>query len=81
MLTRDVSMNAPMEELASIRKELKAIGVNINQQTRYFHTAISEAKRNFYFMKTFDLYRHVGEKVDGLLVLIGRMSLKWLQES
>lgn len=81
MLNRDVSMNAPMEELASIRKELKAIGVNINQQTRYFHTAINEAQRNFYFMKTSDLYKIVGEKVDRLLVLISKMSLKWLQGS
>lgn len=33
---RDVSMNGPMEELALIRKELKSIGININQQTRFF---------------------------------------------
>lgn len=30
MLTRDVTMNAPMEELVSIRKELRSIGININ---------------------------------------------------
>jgi hypothetical protein len=48
----DVTMNAPMEELASIRKELKAIGININQQTRYFHTSKAETERSFYFMKT-----------------------------
>lgn len=27
MLTKDVTMNAPLEELSSIRKELKAIGI------------------------------------------------------
>ncbi|RYE51875.1 MAG: hypothetical protein EOP48_17635 [Sphingobacteriales bacterium] len=32
---QDASMNAPMEEMALIRKELKSIGVNISQQTRY----------------------------------------------
>ena len=29
---RDVSLNGPMEELALIRKQLKSIGININQQ-------------------------------------------------
>lgn len=81
LLTRDVTMNAPMEELSSIRKELKAIGVNINQQTRYFHTAETEAQRNFYFMRTTDLYKNVGTKVEQLLDLITKLSLKWLQGS
>lgn len=29
-LKKDISMSGPMEELALIRKELKAIGININ---------------------------------------------------
>jgi len=57
----DTTMNAPMEELASIRKELKSIGVNINQQTRHFHTAESELQRSFHFMKTSDLYKNAME--------------------
>src|ERR1700754_1176816 len=36
---KDASLNGPMEELALIRKELKAIGININQQTHHFHTS------------------------------------------
>lgn len=79
MLTRDVTMNAPMEELASIRKELKAIGVNINQQTHHFHTSENEAQRSFYFMRTTDLYKNVGEKVDRLLEIVTQMSMKWLR--
>jgi hypothetical protein len=79
MLTRDVTMNAPMEELSSIRKELKAIGVNINQQTRHFHTTENEAQRSFYFMRTSGLYKNVGEKVDRLLEIITQMSLRWLR--
>jgi hypothetical protein len=79
MLTRDVTMNAPMEELASIRKELKAIGVNINQQTHHFHTSENEAQRSFYFMRTSDLYKNVGEKVDRLLEIVTQMSMKWLR--
>jgi negative regulator of replication initiation len=79
MLTRDITMNAPMEELASIRKEIKAIGVNINQQTRHFHTSENEAQRSFYFMRTSDLYKNVGQKVDRLLEIITQMSMKWLR--
>ena len=79
MLTRDVTMNAPMEELASIRKELRSIGININQQTRYFHTSGNEAQRSFYFMRTSDLYKNVGQKVDRLLELVTKMSMKWLR--
>lgn len=79
MLTRDISMNAPMEELASIRKELRSIGININQQTRHFHTSENEAQRSFYFMRTSDLYKNVGQKVDRLLELVTKMSMKWLR--
>lgn len=79
MLTRDVTMNAPMEELASIRKELRSIGININQQTRHFHTSENEAQRSFYFMRTTDPYKNVGQKVDRLLELVTKMSMKWLR--
>lgn len=78
---KDVSLNAPMEELASIRKELKAIGVNINQQTHRFHISDTEAQRAFYVMKTADLYQKVGEKVDSALVMISKLAEQWLQRS
>lgn len=79
MLTRDITMNAPMEELTAIRKELRSIGININQQTRHFHTSENEAQRSFYFMRTSDLYKNVAQKVDRLLELVTQMSLKWLR--
>lgn len=77
----DVTMNAPMEELATIRKELKAIGINVNQQTRYFHTSKNDTQRSFYFMKTAALYNDVDLRVNRLLDLVGKMSIKWLQGS
>src|SRR3546814_2193999 len=67
---RDISMNGPMEELALIRKELKAMGVNINQQTRYFHTSESASERIFYAMKTAELYGEIDTKVDKLLEIV-----------
>jgi hypothetical protein len=78
---KDVTLNAPMEELTSIRKELKAIGININQQTRFFHISDSEAQRAFYVLKTADLYKKVDAKVEILLVLISKLTERWLQKS
>lgn len=78
---RDISLNAPMEEMALIRKELKAIGININQQTKYFHTSQSSAERAFYVMKTADLYKKVDERVERLLIIISKLAEKWLPKS
>ncbi|WPU97873.1 mobilization protein [Mucilaginibacter sp. cycad4] len=78
---RDVSLNAPMEEMALIRKELKAIGININQQTKFFHMSNSETQRAFYVIKTAKLYQQVGDKVEELLTIINRLAEKWLPAS
>lgn len=78
---KDTSMNAPMEELTSIRKELKSIGININQITRSFNQEKTvEIHRAFYVMKVADLYKKVDAKVDTLLVLIAKLTEKWLQK-
>ncbi|MBD1366601.1 mobilization protein [Mucilaginibacter sp. ZT4R22] len=77
---KDVSMNGPMEELSSIRKELKFIGHNINQLTRSFHVSKHEAQKNFFIIKVADRYEKVEEKVDRLLLIISQLSAKWLQK-
>jgi hypothetical protein len=78
---RDISLNGPMEEMALIRKELKAIGININQQTKYFHTSKSDAQRAFFTSKTAQLYQQVGQKAEELLTLISKLAEKWLPGS
>lgn len=78
---QDISMNAPMEELALIRKELKAIGININQITRSFNQDKAETHRAFYVLKVADLYKKVDEKVDRLFSIISQLAEKWLQKS
>lgn len=78
---KDVSLNTPMEEMALIRKELKAIGININQQTKFFHMSKSEAQRAFFTLKTAELYKNVGGKVEELLSIINRLAEKWLHVS
>ncbi len=76
---KDISMNGTMEELTSIRKELKAIGVNINQLTKSFNSAATEAQRNFYVVKTAGLYKEVDVKVERLLIMVSQLTQKWLQ--
>ncbi len=77
---KDITMNAPMEELASIRKELKSIGININQLVKSFNSAKEEAHKAFYILKVMGQYKPVEAKVDRLLVLVSAMAEKWLQK-
>jgi hypothetical protein len=79
LLHKDVSMNSTMEELALIRKELKAIGININQITRGFNQDKGGAHKAFYILKAESEYRLVGVKVDRLLTVISQLADKWLQ--
>ncbi|PWS28496.1 mobilization protein [Pedobacter yonginense] len=80
LLHQDNSLNAPMEEMALIRKELKAIGININQITRTFNQDKVETHRAFYVMKVAELYKNVDERVEKLLVIISQLAEKWLQK-
>ncbi|MGE6220355.1 plasmid mobilization relaxosome protein MobC [Nubsella zeaxanthinifaciens] len=77
---KDATMNPMMEELALIRKELKAIGININQIVRKFNGTTEEKQRRYYVLQTADLYQKVGEKVERLLQLISKLAGRWLQE-
>jgi len=78
---RDVSINGPMEELALIRKELKSIGVNINQQTRYFNSCKSAGGKNFHSERTVELYKKVDARVERLFAIISKLAQKWLPDS
>jgi hypothetical protein len=80
LFTHDATMNPVMEELALIRKELKAIGVNINQITRHFNADKKEMHRGFYALKVAEQYQKVDERVEVLLKIISKLADKWLQE-
>lgn len=78
---KDITMNAPMEELASIRKELKAIGININQITRTFNQEkTNEIQRQYHVLQVGELYKKVDVKVDTLLTIVAKLTEKWLQK-
>jgi len=76
---RDASLAGPMEELALIRKELKSIGININQQTRYFNAVKSTAEKEFHAGRTVELYQKVDAKMERLFVIISKLAGRWLQ--
>lgn len=77
---KDGSMDAAMEELISIRKELNAIGININQVTHHFHNASTSDQRLFHALKAAEQYNKVGDQVELLLNEISLLAKKWLQK-
>jgi len=80
MFHKDRTMDATMEELALIRKELRAIGININQITRSFNQDKAGTHRAFYVLKVADQYKKVDEKVEQLLTIISELAERWLQK-
>jgi len=77
---KDTSLDAPMEELASIRSELNSIGININQITHSFHVAMMDGQKNYQALRAVEEYKKVGLRVDRLLELISELAKKWLQK-
>ena len=78
---KDITLNSTMEELALIRKELRSIGININQLTRAYHsdkTVISQAS----CLEDIAVrYQTVELKTERLFSLINRLAEKWLPRS
>ena len=79
-MLKDGSMDAAMEELIAIWKELNAIGTNINQITRHFHNASTSDQRLFHALKVAEQYNKVGDQVELLLNEISLLAKKWLQK-
>ena len=78
--TVDATLGEYMPELIRIRKELNAIGNNINQITRYFNQSPEETKKLFYATRVAGLYRDAAVKGDALLYIIEELGKRWLQE-
>jgi hypothetical protein len=80
VFTVDETFHQQMEELSAIRKELKAIGININQITRYFNSATDATQKLIHSFKVDKHILEVGDKVERLLEIVSKLSEKWLQE-
>lgn len=77
---KDASLESTALELALIRKELNAIGKNINQITHYFHGTAIHNQKMFHALKVSDEYKKVGNKVDELLKIVSEISKTWLRK-
>lgn len=78
---KDITLNSAMEELALVRKELRAIGININQVTKAFHSDKREQSQLIQVSRVIKLYKEVELKTDKLLIIINRLAEKWLPRS
>lgn len=76
--TYDCTMDKVMEELCSIRLELKAIGININQMTRAFNIYRGPKQREIFARLGFQKYMIIEQKVGRLLEIVSELAQKWL---
>ena len=74
---RDISMEEPTAELIRIRKEINAIGVNINQLTREHQTEGVLDERLVRAVRIYELYQKVTDKVNEVWKEVNEMSRKW----
>jgi hypothetical protein len=80
VLVHDDSLEQYMEVLSSIQKELRSIGININQITRHFNSSTAENQKIFHSMKIAEQFNQVGIRVDQLLSIVNVIAKQWLQE-
>lgn len=80
VFVKDETLNRTMEELAALRNEIRAIGVNINQITRWFNTYPAPKQKEFYAKIAFGKYVTLEDKIDRLLEIISNLAEKWLSE-
>lgn len=74
---KDLSMEEPTAELIRIRKEINAIGRNINQLTEAHHTSSITEEKITHMLEVDKLYRQVADKVSEVWKLVSEMSLRW----
>jgi hypothetical protein len=78
---KDATMESVATELAAIRKELRAIGININQATHYLHGSDVPAQKLQHAANIANEYKKVSGKVEQVLALIANVSKKWSSKS
>ncbi len=81
IFTHDLTLDNLMGELANLRMEIKAIGHNINQITKKFHTYPEASRKEFYARTAFVEYQTLQPKIEQLLTIISKLAKRWLPES
>lgn len=75
--TYDASREKLYEELAGVRKELRSIGVNINQVARFFNAAGDDERKKFYALKIAPACEKVLELTEEIFAILDKLSKKW----
>ena len=77
---KDAAFDEPAEKLMLIYRELKAIGLNMNQVTRHFHQANTNQQKAFQAYQIAQIYKQADVKIMMVLNLIAKLSKQWLQK-
>ena len=77
LFVKDVSMEEPTAELIRIRKEINAIGRNINQLTETHHTTNSVEEKDRQVVKAVELHYRLSEKLQEIWQQVTQMTAKW----
>ena len=80
VITYDKGLDIIMEELSLLRVQIRAIGININQITRYFNTYPEPQRKQYYGKVAFQEYQALQPKIERLMEIITQLSKKWLSE-
>lgn len=67
---KDTSSESVTVELTAIRKELRSIGTNVNQVTRYFNGGAIPSQKIFEALRILDEYKKITTQVDKLLTVL-----------
>lgn len=78
--TKDESLDITMTELSKIRKELNAIGTNLNQIAKQINSTSDKSKTMLLFLESTDLLNQTQHEMQKLFILISQLGRKWLQE-
>ena len=80
VFTRDKTLDNLMEELAKLRSEIRAIGVNINQITRLFNTYPEPQRKALFAKMAFKEHQALEPKITALLEIVSKLAKRWLSD-
>ncbi|HEX9504101.1 MAG TPA: plasmid mobilization relaxosome protein MobC [Patescibacteria group bacterium] len=80
VFTKDKTLDNLMEELAKLRSEIRAIGVNINQITRLFNTYPEPQRKALFAKMAFKEHQALEPKITALLEIVSKLAKRWLSD-
>ena len=80
VFTKDKTLDNVMEELAKLRSEIRAIGVNINQITRLFNTYPEPQRKALFAKMAFKEHQAIEPKIAELLDIVSKLAKRWLSD-